>query len=323
MRLMALWLNPAAFAIDRVLQCVASRGVLPSVRARVAPSVRFRRETHRSETSRVSAPLVHPALRPVFCFSRQRFFCLTTLTDTPPLRDHHRRMLFDAPRLVAWMPSFVKAPARRWHRTHVLRRGLARLQGVIARDGAAPVALLNDLVYGWGNEGWSGRADYLSEVVLQAQRTLGPVLECGAGLSTIVLGLVAEHRLFDAWSLEEEPSWAARVQHELDRLRIRRARVLFSPLAGRGDYDWYGVLPPEDVFRLVLCDGPGPRCRGLRYGLLPVMRDRLAPNATIILDDATTDCARETEAWQNEGLELISLAGGERVYATFRTPAAP
>jgi len=54
--------------------------------------------------------------------------------------------------------------------------------------------LIEQLRKGWGNEGWSGRPAYLEEVVKWAAITPGPILECGSGLTTILLELYAARR---------------------------------------------------------------------------------------------------------------------------------
>ena len=70
--------------------------------------------------------------------------------------------------------------------------------------------------------------------------------------------------------------------------------LCLAPLRSYGEYQWY--TPPRDAmpgrFSLVICEGPPGHTPGGRYGLLPVMHDRLAPGTVILLDDA----ARESEA---------------------------
>ena len=54
-------------------------------------------------------------------------------------------------------------------------------------------------------------------------------------------------------------------------------------------------------FALVVCDGPPADTVGGRYGLVPIMRDRLAPGCAILLDDAEREHERAiARRWQLE-----------------------
>src|SRR3954468_15119756 len=69
--------------------------------------------------------------------------------------------------------------------------------------------MLTRLQAGWGNEGFAARTDYLEEVARRAVETPGPVLECGSGLTSILLGFLAGRRGVETWSLEHFPEWLA------------------------------------------------------------------------------------------------------------------
>ena len=130
--------------------------------------------------------------------------------------------------------------------------------------------------------------DYLEEVSHQAVKAPGPSLECGSGLTTIMVGLLAGRRGIDTWSLEHCPEWRARVRQALQQFDIPNVQVCLAPLQSLSDFDWYDAplaeMPSE--FRLVICDGPPGSTTGGRYGLLPLMRDRLPEGSVILLDDA-------------------------------------
>jgi hypothetical protein len=54
-------------------------------------------------------------------------------------------------------------------------------------------------------------------------------------------------------------------------------------------------------FRLVICDGPPGATAGGRYGLLPVLGERLAAEATILLDDSDREGEAEVlQRWMAE-----------------------
>jgi hypothetical protein len=186
--------------------------------------------------------------------------------------------------------AVLPKPLRRlfymWDRQFVFRSAMGRL----LRD---PHCLndndvLSSLSYGWGNSFWSACDEYILACAQHAWTCDGPILECGSGLTTIVLGAIAHKTGQTVWTLEHNERWAQRVRNVLFRYRIRSVRVMVHPLRDYGPYSWY-VLPLEEMpksFSLVVCDGPPHNTPGGRYGLLPVMGDRFVPGATILLDDA-------------------------------------
>src|SRR5688572_18962534 len=153
--------------------------------------------------------------------------------------------------------------------------------------------LLHELVQGWGNS-WSAQTEYLDACLRHVGESDGPVLECGSGLSTLLMGAVAQSRGIRLWSLEHESRYAAQVQRYLDKYRIYSVSLSVAPLRSYGDFDWYSLpalqaLPGK--IPLVICDGPPGTTRGGRYGLVPVMLEKLRADCIILLDDA----AREQE----------------------------
>lgn len=170
--------------------------------------------------------------------------------------------------------------------------------------------LLAKLRNAWGNEGFSADVAYLDELCAQAAATPGPVLECGSGLTTVLLGGLAGRRGIEVWSLEHSPEWHARVSTVLKRHTIPGVRLCLAPIRDYGAYSWYEP-PLADMprdFRLVVCDGPPDSTPGGRYGLMPVLGDHLAPDVLILLDDAT----RKNEAaalrrWESEAGMTTSI----------------
>jgi Methyltransferase domain len=160
-------------------------------------------------------------------------------------------------------------------------------------------ALLTDLIYGWGNEAWSAREEYLAACISHALKTKGPILECGSGLSTLLIAAIAERQGQPHWVLEHQPTWANKVQGYLNEYQLNSV-IVTNPLKDYGDFCWYGApldLMP-DGFSLIVCDGPPKRTKGGRYGLVPVMKGRLKPGCHILLDDAYRCEELETaKAW--------------------------
>jgi hypothetical protein len=155
--------------------------------------------------------------------------------------------------------------------------------------------LLSDLIYGWGNS-WSARHEFLDSCLQHVRKSDGPILECGSGLSTLLVGALAQQMGKSVWTLEHDAEYACRVQGFLDRYGVHSVKICVSPLEDFGEFDWY--QPPAFAsipgkFSLVICDGPPGGTRGGRFGLVPVMREKLRPDCTILLDDGGREDERE------------------------------
>lgn len=191
-------------------------------------------------------------------------------------------------------------------------------------DRVPDATLLQALIRGWGNEGYSATTSYLQEMSERALATEGTVLECGSGVSTILLNLLCAPRKMRVISLEHFPDWQAHVQRTLKRFDLNPAAVTLAPLRNYGEYTWYDA-PIRDMpknISLVICDGPPGDTPGGRYGLLPRCIHHLTKDAIILLDDA--DRPKELEAlerWKREfrvSVEMKCDAG--HCYAIVRLP---
>lgn len=162
---------------------------------------------------------------------------------------------------------------------------------------------LSDLITGWSNEGYAANLEYLEEVAASSVMTQGPILECGCGATTILLGALCGKRNIEVWSLEHFDEWRDRVLEALESNGISNVHVCSAPLVEYGEFVWYdpplAQMPKE--FSLVICDGPPGQTKGGRYGLLPIMGNRLPPGSTILLDDAGRPGEVELiKRWKNE-----------------------
>jgi predicted O-methyltransferase YrrM len=106
----------------------------------------------------------------------------------------------------------------------------------------------HDLVTGWGN-GYSATPELLAEIWTRCE---GSVLECGTGLSTIVLAA----KRCEVTSLEHDPMYASHIRAVLDRHDLK-ANIECRPLVGR----WYDH--PGGDYDCLLIDGP-PRAMSNR-----------------------------------------------------------
>jgi len=193
---------------------------------------------------------------------------------------------------------------------------------MLKRQPRGSARVWRDLIDGWGH-GWSAEAEYLDALAAAASAEHGPILECGSGLTTLVLATIAQRTGSPIWTLEHDPDWLRVAERGLRRFGLD-ANVRLTPLRDYGDFDWYDVAPTDvPTFGLVICDGPPNWTRGGRYGLLPVLGERLAPGCTILLEDAGRPGERETlRRWQSEGMIGYEIRGEERRFALARVPTA-
>lgn len=226
-------------------------------------------------------------------------------------------------RLKPLVPRSVKHAAKEAIRNLSFRRALKRLTRLPVGE-APDRQMLIDLQEGWGNDGFAARTDYLEEVANRAVTTTGAILECGSGLTTILLGFLAGRRGIETWSLEHMPEWHSQIAQTLRKYRIPRANVCLAPLRDYGDFWWYdppiGTLP--ETFKLVVCDGPPGTTRGNRYGLLPVLGEHLHADSVILLDDANRPSEVEVlSRWSSEAnldVELRDVSTGTFAVVTRR-----
>jgi len=220
-----------------------------------------------------------------------------------------------------WFPRWLKRPVKRTLLRRQLRRAIRKIRDL--GDGEIPSRqLLAELINGWGNEGYAANLEYLEAVAKFSVLTKGPVLECGSGATTILLGSLCARRQVEVWSLEHSPEWKEQVSQALERNGIAGVHLSSSPLVEYGEFAWYdpalAQMPAE--FSLVVCDGPPGTTKGGRYGLLPIMGSRLQLGSIILLDDAGRPGEVELiKQWESEvGFETEIIESRDRGFAVMR-----
>lgn len=210
------------------------------------------------------------------------------------------------------VPAPLKRVAKEMYGQIKLRRAIERIASLPL--GSVPTAeMLIELQAAWDNDGYAARMDFLSEVARQAAATTGPILECGSGMTTLLMGLLAGRRGVETYSLEHIDEWRMRVLDAVKHFDIPHVEILPTPLRNFDGFSWYDAPPADlpDKFELVICDGPPGETHGGRYGLLPVVGDRLKENVVILLDD--TERPGEAEVlrrWTNEAQLSVSMRDG-------------
>ncbi len=148
--------------------------------------------------------------------------------------------------------------------------------------------------------GWAATPQTLLAMVGAVQAREGEVLvvECGSGTSTIWLAAAMRQRGSGrVVAVEHEAEFAEATREHLRRNHLEDwAEVRYAPLApvtvGETTYDWYDVACFEDLHSIdvLFVDGPPWRTgESARYPAVPVLGERLAPGAMVVLDDVGRD----------------------------------
>ncbi len=187
----------------------------------------------------------------------------------------------------------------------------------------------------------AGLVMVLNDIVLNGRRR---VVELGTGISTVLLARLLCQRPplggFRIAAVEHDVRWVQWVTEQLDREGMGSdVVVVHAPLAphpraepGLGWYDDAALTAGlrtalrGDPIDLLLVDGPPAYSAGhglARYPALPVLRSWLAPDATVVLDDAERPGEQEVlRRWEREtgfdfdrraadraGVAVASIAG--------------
>ena len=171
--------------------------------------------------------------------------------------------------------------------------------------------LIRKLVYAWGNQGYSAQINYIQTMLQHALQTSGDIVECGSGLSTLMVGVIAKKRNIQMSSFEHFPFWAHRVQKEIDLYNLSLNKLYITPLKSYGSFDWYDISNVEIAnIGLCICDAPPGDTRGGRRGFLPLFLNKMLPNAVILIDDTSRqDEQNMIREWKNLCDFSVSFSG--------------
>ena len=179
----------------------------------------------------------------------------------------------------------------------IYKEGFYEALDALARNPMNPV-MLDYVCDHWNNRGWTSGKEYIRAGIKGLYNSDGAVLECGTGLTTCILGRIAGDmgRLYVA--LEQCDSHHAKMQPVLAKA-APKVVVCLSSIKNYGSFDWYTDFPTWHGFDLVICDGPLGGTKGNRSGLVPLMRDQLSLDCTILLDDVNRSAEQKTmESWK-------------------------
>ena len=156
-----------------------------------------------------------------------------------------------------------------------------------------------------------GRATSPDLVLLVLEEMLAgrpeTVLACGGGVSTVLLALTARQHGLDTRIVALEHLEQLRHQTELALIRhgvSDGAEVRWAPLEDAAVIEgrrtpWYAASALEDLDHIgVLVLGAKPDAPGAlsHHPAIPLLRDRLAPDTVVIIDDL--DAEQELQTWR-------------------------
>jgi cephalosporin hydroxylase len=177
-------------------------------------------------------------------------------------------------------------------------------------------------------------ADLLALLHVVETRRPAVIVELGSGPSTVWLAYAAQRYGGRVVSLEHDIRYAERARaqvhaHGLDAVAEVRDAPLNQIDIGGTEYDWYDPDALEDIecIGLLLVDGPPPSLGPYaRYPALTALKAKLAPGATIVVDDVSHDDERETvRRWLHDDPALTvepALLGRHAVLSYGRPPSA-
>ena len=112
------------------------------------------------------------------------------------------------------------------------------------------------------------------------------ILECGSGLSTLIMAPIAEKTGVEIISLEDNVFWGERVTRELGKHGLKKSILHHVKLIKYDDFDWYDTASIEiGEIDLCICDAPPGSTRGGRTGLFHLHGDKFIKGGKILVDD--------------------------------------
>ncbi len=158
------------------------------------------------------------------------------------------------------------------------------------------------------SRGWAASPDFLTVLIgLVDSRRPATIVECGSGLSTLVLAAsmrdLGRGRVI---AFDHDSVYVERTRDLLKRHRLTEwAAIIHAPLVNTTcpgwEGPWYGLGESEEDLSvdMLVIDGPPHWVAPLaRYPALPLLRTRLASGAVVVLDDTDRPAeSRIIELW--------------------------
>lgn len=172
---------------------------------------------------------------------------------------------------------------------------------------------------------WAAAPDLLRELAVHClTREVRVAVEAGSGVSTLVMAYCMKRKgQGRVIALEHDASYAERnrqllADHGLSEFAVVVHAPLVKHVIDNREWQWYDLsrVDLDAPIDLLLVDGPPDTTQALaRWPALPLLQARLAPRATVFLDDGDRADERETarrwkEAHPAATLDHLPLEGG-------------
>lgn len=169
---------------------------------------------------------------------------------------------------------------------------------------------------------WAMDAVFAEKMLSLVDEGHEQIVECGSGHSTVLIATRLEERgSGHVTAIEHLEEFADRTRAWLrERGLGHRATVIHAPLEARRVEDremsWYAEAPLADLpgrIDLLIVDGPpGKHASMARWPAVPLLEDRLAPDATIHMDDGDRwDERRIAYLWKSRlNARILYVPGG-------------
>jgi hypothetical protein len=181
--------------------------------------------------------------------------------------------------------------------------------------------MLRRLVYYWGNSSMAAGEDYAKACMEWGFTSDKNIIECGSGLSTLLVAAAGMKNNTFIYSFEDHEFWASKMQQMGKKYGLTNMTILHAPITDYGDYAWYQpdtTLLPKKV-DVALCDGPLGSTKGGRVGLLPQMHSRFTKETVVLLDDFDRVGEKVTaETWCDDFEMEIAAVKGKKSYAILK-----
>lgn len=186
-------------------------------------------------------------------------------------------------------------------------RGFDRCMRRLTADADEPpsLATISELYAHWGDPLTQGGESYLRSCLAEARAASGPIVQCGAGLLSLVLGSLCQTSAVPArqlWCLEHDPHWANTIRSWLTQYRMGRVHVITSRPHLFEEFVWYAADPERlaSGVSLVLCEGGRAAPSGVP-GALARLEPRLAdPSIVLARGVGRADDLRRAHQWAKD-----------------------
>ena len=169
----------------------------------------------------------------------------------------------------------------------------------------------------YGSPGFALPPAALEECWAMARQAHGDILECGSGLSTLVMGLALKGSARRLYSLENNLEWVDRVQTWLERYGVENVRLIYAPLQPGPHGVWYGAEASDlpDRFDGLLVDGPKRDDGVNRLAVFDVLGDAIRGARTWIVDDVE-DLTPEARGFAGRTVSMIEATAAGMKHQT-------